>query len=135
MKQLGFGVMINALTHREPANVEEHYGKTIKEVILDNDSILHLRFDDGTALNIWDDGHSCCESRYMRTDDDLGYYSGAQLLEIKLEAGPDITGDIDEHEQLFLHVKTSKGSFTMSNHNEHNGYYGGFSMLASVESE
>lgn len=37
------------------------------------------------------------------------------------------------HEVQFLHVKTSKGSFAVSNHNEHNGYYGGFNVEASLE--
>ena len=39
----------------------------------------------------------------------------------------------DCHEVQFLEVKTSKGSFTMSSHNEHNGYYGGFSIEVRPE--
>jgi hypothetical protein len=34
------------------------------------------------------------------------------------------------HETQFLIVDTTKGSFTIVNHNEHNGYYGGFGLVA-----
>jgi hypothetical protein len=30
------------------------------------------------------------------------------------------------HEVAFLEVTTDRGVFQMKNHNEHNGYYGGF---------
>ena len=40
-------------------------------------------------------------------------------------------GNNDEiHEIQFLDVKTSKGVFQISNHNVHNGYYGGFWVIA-----
>lgn len=38
----------------------------------------------------------------------------------------------DVHEVQFLVVHTDKGDLTMSSHNEHNGYYGGFSIEARV---
>jgi len=60
-------------------------GKTIKEVNL-VDNALHFTFEDGYRMRIFDDGQSCCESRYMRTDDDLNYFIGAKLTgaEIKM---------------------------------------------------
>lgn len=69
----------------------------------------------------------------MRTDDNLADYVGGQLLDMELRDAPeqeDEHGDV--HEVQFLVVKTSKGQFTMSNHNEHNGYYGGFYIEVAV---
>lgn len=93
---------------------------------------LILTFTDGTAIRIFDDGQSCCESRYMTTDDDLEYYVGSLFLDITVKEGP-TTGDEydDPHETQFLVIKTSLGEFTMVTHNEHNGYYGGFEVCAA----
>jgi hypothetical protein len=108
-------------------------GKVIKVIRLTDDK-LRMYFSDGSHLLIWDDGQSCCEHRHMSTDDDLTYYEGTTLVDIKLLAGPDIDthNDYDEdscHEQEFLRITTSKGDFTIVNHNEHNGYYSGFDIV------
>jgi len=67
----------------------------------------------------------------METDDDLTEYANAKLLGFELK---DVTFEQEEwgdmHEIQFLDVKTDKGVFQMSNHNEHNGYYGGFLLEA-----
>ncbi|MDC6673798.1 hypothetical protein OEZ80_25875, partial [Leclercia adecarboxylata] len=81
----------------------------------------------GNWLVIRDDGQSCCESRYMSTDDDLSSFVGATFLGCEIEDGPHEADDPD-HETQFLIVSTSLGKFTVVNHNEHNGYYGGFSI-------
>jgi hypothetical protein len=39
----------------------------------------------------------------------------------------------EDHDIAFLLVQTSDGVFTMVNHNEHNGYYGGFLVTCEVE--
>jgi hypothetical protein len=104
-------------------------GKEITKLNLDVEgNFLYFEFDGGLQLFVSDMGQSCCESRYMRTDDDLMYYVGGKLLgkEIRLVAPIE-----DYHEIAFLVIKTSKGQFTMSNHNEHNGYYGGIDIVCS----
>jgi len=109
-------------------------GKTITEAKIDDDynagdGGLVLKFTDGTGIVLFDDGRSCCESRYMHTDDDLAYYADATLLEAVVEDGPTEMDEYDEpKESQFLIVGTSKGEFTVVNYNEHNGYYGGFAI-------
>jgi hypothetical protein len=69
----------------------------------------------------------------MRTDDTLTDYAGAELLDVSLEDAPDLEAGGESHEVQFLRVKTSKGMFVMSSHNEHNGYYGGFWIVVVKE--
>jgi len=123
----GLGVMIHELCGGR-GNVDkfkESIGKKIKSVSVD-DNELKFIFDDDSELTLFDDGQSCCESRYMTTDDELSEFIGATLENIELADGPDIEEEYDTHEVQFLRVKTNNGDFTISNHNEHNGYYGGF---------
>ena len=113
-------------------------GKTIVSLRLDDDT-LYIAFADGSKLTLFDDGQSCCETRYMRTDDNLAEYIGGRLLGAEVKDVPKLIGfwkDEDEygdHDIQFLEITTSKGSFVMSNHNEHNGYYGGFCIEAKYE--
>lgn len=100
------------------------------------DGALRFTFDDGTRLDLLDSGRSCCESRYMRTDDDLAYHVGATLLDAEVSEADDPVGDEwAVHEVAFLRVTTSKGVITVATHNEHNGYYGGFLIEARVQAE
>lgn len=109
-------------------------GKTFTSITLGTDDALHFVFDDGTKIKLADEGQSCCESRYMRTDDNLAEFVGAQFLGAEIKDAPSIEDDkYGEHEVQFLEIKTSKCVFTMTSHNEHNGYYGGFSINASVD--
>jgi hypothetical protein len=110
-------------------------GKTIAGLTLGTDDALHFVFDDGSKMKLFDDGQSCCESRYMRTDDNLAEFVGAKLLGAEIKEAPPVKDDDDygEHEVEFLEVQTDRGVFTMASHNEHNGYYGGFSIRAAVE--
>lgn len=93
---------------------------------------LIIRFENGGSLLIADEGQSCCEQRYMTCDDNLAL-EGGRLQSIDLEAGGDSTdgGYGDAHEQQFLKIRTSEGDLTAVTHNEHNGYYGGFSIKAT----
>lgn len=62
------------------------------------------------------------------TDDELNDFVGAKFIKAEIVDGPDLeTGD-SCHEQQFLLIDTSLGTFTMVTHNEHNGYYGGFAL-------
>ena len=108
-------------------------GKTIAALRLDDDA-LHFEFSDGSKMKLSDEGQSCCEVRYMRTDDTLPDYIGATLLGAEVAGAPNVNDDTnDPHEVQFLRVQTDRGTFVMSNHNEHNGYYGGFWIEASEE--
>lgn len=102
-------------------------GKRIAAVKLDDDR-LHFLFSDGKQIVVFDEAQSCCESRYMTTDDDLGFAVGSHLLSMIVKPGPE-EDDGTCHEIEFLEVVTSRGSFTIATHNEHNGYYGGFSLV------
>lgn len=103
-------------------------GKTITDVTLDNES-LALRFTDGSGICFYDNGQSCCESRYMRTDDNLKDFIGGTFDNAVIKDAPPIPYEYGDHEVQFLEIQTSKGQLMMSSHNEHNGYYGGFSIV------
>lgn len=128
MGQPGLGVLINALGGNDSTakTFTAAVGKTIKSIELRGDDALYIDFEEGGAIRIRDDGQSCCETRYMRTDDDLASFVGARLLGGELKDAPNLPHAYDEHEVQFLELKTTKGSLTMASHNEHNGYYGGF---------
>jgi hypothetical protein len=120
------------------AKYTEIVGLTIKEVVMagtEGDQ-LAIHFTDGRILIIGDGGASCCESRYMTCDDDLSGHEGGNLLSIDMDAAggpPENEGDSESyHEQQFVKVQTTKGSFTLCTHNIHNGYYGGFSLTAEL---
>jgi hypothetical protein len=108
-------------------------GKTITELWLGDDDALHFEFSDGSRIKLSDEGQSCCESRYMRTDDSLIDYVGAKLLGAEIKKAPNVADEYGEHEVQFLEVQTDRGEFTMTNHNEPNGAYGGFWVRAAVE--
>ena len=128
---LGLGVMIQSLGGNEDTvnAVTSSLGKVIDAVYL-SDNRLVFQFGDNTKLIMYDNGQSCCETRYMRTDDDLTEYYGATLLDFELKSAPNMADEYGDHEVQFLDVKTSNGVFQMANHNEHNGYYGGFWIVA-----
>ena len=135
-RNLGLGVLIQMMGGNENSAlaVSASLNKVIKTVVLDEgEDELKITFEDGTGIALYDGGQSCCEHRYMATDDDLEYYSGATFLEASITDGPDQEDEYGEpHEIQFLDIKTSKGTFQMSNHNEHNGYYGGFYIMAKL---
>lgn len=130
----GIGVMLSEMGgNRDSASAfQAAVGKTLTALEMSEDA-LRLTFEDGSKIRLYDDGQSCCEHRYMTTDDGLGYFVGAQLLDAEVQDGPDQDAEYDVHEVQFLKVKTSKGVFTVETHNKHNGYYGGFSLRCEVE--
>lgn len=106
--------------------------KVIKKLWLDEEANKFIFvFTDDSKLTLFDNGQSCCESRYMRTDgNDLQPHVGHKLVDINI-TGYNNTSDKyagGEHEEQFVRVTTSLGTFVLVNHNEHNGYYGGFSL-------
>jgi len=138
----GTGVLLSFLTDRgkSAALIAACVGKRIKYLEIQTheddyfreDDELRVGFTDGQTIKIFDDGRSCCEERYMRTDDDLTTFIGADFRGARVEDGPDIEDDYDKHECQFLLVDTSLGTFTIANHNKHNGYYGGFAISAEL---
>lgn len=135
MGQLGMTVMLNMLFGND-SSVEAFtgaIGKTIASLKLGEDEALHFDFSDGSKMKLRDEGQSCCELRYMRTDDNLSDYIGAKLLGAEIKEAPSVEDEYGEHDVQFLELKTDRGVFTMVSHNEHNGYYGGFLISASTE--
>jgi hypothetical protein len=134
MSQPGIGAMLHYLSGGSDHDPKEYYGKKIVSAKLD-DNRLNIDFEDGVRIAIFDNGQSCCESRYMTTSDDVAWLVGKTLKAITCKDGPDEedTGG-DVHEQVFLEIMTEDGCIMFANHNEHNGYYGGFG-LTIVERE
>jgi hypothetical protein len=136
MTSLGMGVMLSILEgDRGTAEaVASAIGKMIASVALPkDDGGITILFTDGAKLRIWDDGQSCCEHRYVTCDDDLSGYVGALIASIEERDAADVQDENGEcHEQRFVVIATTLGSITICTHNEHNGYYGGFSLRAAV---
>lgn len=136
MGQLGIGAMLGRLCGNKESveAITSVLNKKIKSVRVDEEmNALRFEFEDGTKFKIFDDGQSCCESRYMRTDDDLSEFEGAVFQNAELKDAPNIEDEYGDHEVQFLEIQTDKGVFTCSNHNEHNGYYGGFWIICALE--
>ena len=135
MGQPGMGVMIGMLGGNADsvAAFTGAVGKTIAALRLGDDDALHFEFSDGSKLKLFDNGQSCCEARYMLTDDNLADFVGAKLLGAEIKEAPDVEAEYGTHEVAFLEIQTDRGAFTMANHNEHNGYYGGFWVIAAAE--
>jgi hypothetical protein len=136
MSELGLGVMIGMLGDKNETvkAMQSAIGRTIASVVVDanRDGALCLTFTDGSTLRLYDDGRSCCESRYLTCDDDLASFVGDTLVSAEVHEAPTITSEYgDVHEQAFLRVKTNRGVIVATTHNEHNGYYGGFWMCAA----
>ena len=134
---LGITAMLQEITGDEETTraVAESIGKTIVHLELGTDDALHFSFSDGSRIRVFDDARSCCETRYMRTDDTLPDFVGAELQGLIVRDAPNMPDEHGDHEVQFLAIYTSKGVFTMSNHNEHNGYYGGISVAVRTEAE
>jgi hypothetical protein len=133
MGNLGMGVMLNMLggNFSTVQAINKSIGKIIERVRVEDNKLL-IRFSDGITISVWDDGQSCCEDRYMKTDDDLDEFVGATLISYELKSAPNVVDEWVEHEIQFLDVNTSNGTFQIVNHNEHNGYYGGFAVCAEI---
>jgi hypothetical protein len=127
----GIGVMINELfgdNFGSAAAFKSVLSKKIKSIELSGDKIALITEDD-TKIYISDEGQSCCEHRYMVCDDDLPKFAGATITDFEIAAAPDGEGG-EVHEVQFFRIHTDQGIIVFSNHNEHNGCYGGFSVCA-----
>ena len=133
-ERLGLGVMIGILSgspSKTDQAVSQCLGKVITDISLNDESFVLISFKDNT-LKLWDDGQSCCERRWMHTDDDLKRLIGQQLRTIELQEGPYYDLNYGLKESQFLYIRTDKDDVTLVNYNEHNGYYGGFLLAARL---
>lgn len=107
-------------------------GKKIIDMRLDANT-LKIDLAGGLTIELFDDGQDCCESRYMTCDgDELSYFTGAELRGFSLRSADVDVSSYDVHEIEFLVVNTDRGEQVFANHNEHNGYYGGFAIKATL---
>jgi hypothetical protein len=107
-------------------DISNYIGLTIKIAYL-SDNRIYLRFDGDKGITIFDNGQSCCESRYISCDDDLSSLVGGKLVHIVTKAYKE-EDEWSCHEKCFVEIQTDKGFVTFCTHNEHNGYYSGFSL-------
>lgn len=131
MSNLGMPVMLHMLSGNQDSVSawSSAVNKVIKSLELKDNSFVFV-MDDGTSIALFDDGQSCCENRYMTTNDDLTGFVGSTLLSAETRYAPNVEDEYGEHEVQFLLVTTSIGVITLETHNEHNGYYGGFAVCA-----
>lgn len=109
--------------------VEKIKGKKIISLKIEDD-VLKMETACKEFFEIFDDGQSCCEARYMETSDKLGDFIGATILDVKtVDGGETENAYGDVHEIQFLNIDTDKGLLQFATHNEHNGYYGGFDLV------
>lgn len=133
MSHLGLGVILKLLGGNETSAkmLQKNIGKTITALEITEKELL-FTFADGSKMKLLDDGQSCCERRYMHTDDNIQDFIGATLQGAETREGGKVESKYrnDVKESEFLIVSTSRGQFTVVNYNEHNGYYGGFCIRA-----
>jgi len=127
MSQAGMGAMLHALGGGSKESPEKYYDKIIKNAEHKNDEFL-LAFEDGTSIKIFDDGQSCCESRYLTCDDNPKELIGQKLMNIEVKDTKEKECEYDVHEMCFLEIQGNQSSITFCTHNKHNGYYGGFGL-------
>lgn len=89
--QPGIGAMIHILSGGSDHDPSEYYGNKIVAARLDKEADperVEIVFDGGKTIHIWDNGQSCCESRYITCDDDWAVLIGGKLLAIETKPGP-----------------------------------------------
>jgi hypothetical protein len=64
---------------------------------------------------------------HCEDEGDFEFHEGAFLRFVKIVTGDDEDG-YEVHETEYCNILTSKGVIQLVCHNEHNGYYGGFSV-------
>lgn len=110
-------------------------GMTIDDIVFNTNAlVIHLR-EDGkapTQLSMRDRKRSCCESRFLRTDDDVSEHIGATFVDVVMKESTSARTESGMSEATFLEIVTSRGCFVLSAHNEHNGYYGGFDLCIVI---
>src|SRR6185312_7899172 len=98
---MGIGAMLHALGGGSKHDPKEFFGRTVcgAEII---DDRLRLTLDGGEQIEIWDDGQSCCENRWLTCDDDLKSLCGHTLARIDTKSGPNESSEWGDHEVCFV---------------------------------
>jgi hypothetical protein len=137
---LGFGVLINLFKGNKEtiSALREAIGQKIVSITLEGrwddevSDLIRIVLDGGKTLRVWDAGQSCCESRYIVCDADLPSYVGQTIREFRQGEYETSQGDYDDHNTQAFLIDTTEGTIDFVTHVEHNGYYGGFSIEASI---
>jgi len=133
MMNMGIGAMMHDLRGGSENSADKYYGRKIVSAVFDKEADrFHLTFGDGVHIAIWDNGQSCCENRYMSTDDDPSFLIGKTLKSIEVKYAEE-DGEYGIHETAFVEITVDDGSIVFCNHNGHNGYYGGFGLTITEE--
>jgi hypothetical protein len=93
-------------------------------------NMIQVVFEDGSRLRIFDSGQDCCEHRYI-TSDDVGKYSprGHRMRDVVVRSLSSTENDCCGYNDIqFIEITTSGVGFDFEIHNDHNGYYAGFSI-------
>lgn len=128
MSHPGIGVMIHRLVGGTDHGSNEYLGRTVTAAALE-DNVFRLSFSDGKTIELTDEGQSCCENRYITTDDTPADLVGKTLRAVEVKdapAGPD--DEYGEHDRAFVEVSAGDTTVVLVTHVEHNGYYGGFAL-------
>lgn len=123
----GIRVMIHGLTGGTEHGASEYYGRTVTVASL-KDNVFRLSFSDGKTIELTDEGQSCCESRYITTDDTPADLVGKMLRAVEVKGGPDEPAEYGHHDTAFVEISAGDTTVTLVTHVEHNGYYGGFAL-------
>jgi len=110
-----------------PQGLSNYRTLEIENISVHEEDGCTIRFTDGSEITIFDEGQSCCETRWMTCDDELKEHIGGHLTGVEVLEGLKLMESEDEYECIFVRIETNAGSFTLCMHNKHNGYYGGFS--------
>jgi len=105
---IGIGAILGRLSGNKESDelFSSKIGKTIESLKIENDELRFSFVDDSEPIKLFDDGQSCCEHRYMHTDDDLEYYVGATLQGAEVADGPGGEDEYgEEKESQFLKVR------------------------------
>lgn len=97
-----------------------------------------LTLETGEVVVIYDDGQSCCESRYITVPEgEVRDLNGGRLIAliIKHSENNETSEWGDIHEVDFVEIVTDRHHLTFCTHNEHNGYYGGFNLVVDIDGE
>ncbi len=96
---------------------------------------VSINFGPKDDLFLWVlSNHAYGPIRYFSTDDDLGYFKGARLVDVVLNPAQCKEFDYYQvHDIMFLNILTSVGVITFQAHNVHNGHYEDFEIKAGPE--
>jgi hypothetical protein len=109
-------------------------GKKIEKVYIDpeynnSDGGLVVELEGNKKIILFDDNRQSCESRFVRSNDDLSWFEGTTFKGIQIKNMKDTRDEFDEiHETQFIHVLTGIGNIIMEVHNIHSGHDGGFDL-------